>query len=401
MDYCDVQKYLDSVGRMGSVPGLTAIKALLLELKNPEKNLKVIHIAGTNGKGSTGAFIDKILTNAGLTTGRYSSPAVMEPLEIIRINGKNIGCEDFSEVVTEVKAARERLAEDNIYPTRFEVETASAFLFFSRKKVDVAIIECGMGGLLDATNVFEKVLCSVITSISMDHTDFLGDTLEKIAFNKAGIIKDHCPVVTCNRDEAVAKVIEQEAALKKAPLIQVKDAVLSETGSQEPELIFSYEEYENLKCGLKGIYQTVNAAVAIEAVKVLKNNNPLVITDGAHNPDGARVLSETLRYYFSNKKHTFLIGIFKDKDIYGILDEIMDLADNVIVIETPGNIRAADCEYVASIIKERYNINAEPFKDVKDGVLRCLELCTDSVVTFGSLSNIKRIKEIIKNDYRR
>lgn len=139
----------------------------------------------------------------------------MEPLEIIRINGKNIGCEDFSEVVTEVKAARERLAEDNIYPTRFEVETASAFLFFSRKKVDVAIIECGMGGLLDATNVFEKVLCSVITSISMDHTDFLGDTLEKIAFNKAGIIKDHCPVVTCNRDEAVAKVIEQEAALKK------------------------------------------------------------------------------------------------------------------------------------------------------------------------------------------
>ena len=114
MDYCDVQKYLDSVGRMGSVPGLTAIKALLLELKNPEKNLKVIHIAGTNGKGSTGAFIDKILTNAGLTTGRYSSPAVMEPLEIIRINGKNIGCEDFSEVVTEVKAARERLAEDNI-----------------------------------------------------------------------------------------------------------------------------------------------------------------------------------------------------------------------------------------------------------------------------------------------
>lgn len=428
MDYCDVQKYLDSVGRMGSVPGLTAIKALLLELKNPEKNLKVIHIAGTNGKGSTGAFIDKILTNAGLTTGRYYSPAVMEPLEIIRINGKNIGCEDFSEVVTEVKAARERLAEDNIYPTRFEVETASAFLFFSRKKVDVAIIECGMGGLLDATNVFEEVLCSVITSISMDHTDFLGDTLEKIAFNKAGIIKDHCPVVTCNRDEAVAKVIEQEAALKKAPLIQVKDAVLSKTGSQEPELIFSYEEYENLKCGLKGIYQTVNASAAIEAVKVLKNsgygisddnirdgientywpgrfeiihNNPLVITDGAHNPDGARALSETLRYYFGNKKHTFLIGIFKDKDIYGILDEIMDLADNVIVIETPGNIRAADCEHVASIIKERYNINAEPFKDVKDGVLRCLELCTDSVVTFGSLSNIKRIKEIIKNDYRR
>lgn len=428
MDYCDVQKYLDSVGRMGSVPGLTAIKALLLELKNPEKNLKVIHIAGTNGKGSTGAFIDKILTNAGLTTGRYSSPAVMEPLEIIRINGKNIGCGDFSEVVTEVRAARERLAEDNIYPTRFEVETASAFLFFSRKKVDVAIIECGMGGLLDATNVFEEVLCSVITSISMDHTDFLGDTLEKIAFNKAGIIKDHCPVVTCNRDEAVAKIIEQEATLKKAPLIQVKDAVLSETGSQEPELIFSYEEYENLKCGLKGIYQTVNAATAIEAVKVLKNsgydisddnirdgientywpgrfeiihNNPLVITDGAHNPDGARALSETLRYYFGNKKHTFLIGIFKDKDIYGILDEIMDLADNVIVIETPGNIRAADCEHVASIIKERYNINAEPFKDVKDGVLRCLELCTDSVVTFGSLSNIKRIKEIIKNDYRR
>lgn len=127
-----------------------------------------------------------------------------------------------------------------------------------------------MGGLLDATNVFEEVLCSVITSISMDHTDFLGDTLEKIAFNKAGIIKDHCPVVTCNRDEAVAKVIEQEAALKKAPLIQVKDAVLSETGSSEPELIFSYEEYENLKCGLKGIYQTVNAAAAIETVKVLK-----------------------------------------------------------------------------------------------------------------------------------
>lgn len=131
------------------------------------------------------------------------------------------------------------------------------------------------------------------------------------------------------------------------------------------------------------------------------HNNPLVITDGAHNPDGARALSETLRYYFGNKKHTFLIGIFKDKDIYGILDEIMDLADNVIVIETPGNIRAADCEHVASIIKERYSINAEPFKDVKDGVLRCLELCTDSVVTFGSLSNIKRIKEIIKNDYRR
>lgn len=428
MDYCDVQKYLDSVGRLGSVPGLTAIKALLSELKNPEKNLKVIHIAGTNGKGSVGAFIDKILTNTGLTTGRYSSPAVMEPLEIIRINGENISCEDFSEVVTDVIAARERLAEDNIYPTRFEVETASAFLFFSRKKVDVAIVECGMGGLLDATNVFEEVLCSVITSISMDHTAFLGDSLEKIALNKAGVIKPHCPAVTCNHDKAAAEVIEHEASLKGAPLIQVKDIKLSGKFQTEPELIFSYGEYENLKCGLKGVYQTVNAATAIEAVKVLINagygisddnirdgientywpgrfeiihNNPLVITDGAHNPDGARALSETLRYYFGNRKHTFLIGIFKDKDIYGILDKIMDLAENVIVIETPGNVRAADCEYIASIIKERYNINAEPFKNVKDGVLRCLELCTDSVVTFGSLSNIKNIKDIIENAYRR
>lgn len=420
--------YLNSLNSLGSVPGLDSIKELLKRLGNPQNELHVIHIAGTNGKGSTGAFIDKILVTSGYKTGRYSSPAVMDPLEIIRISEQNIDEKDFENIIEQVKASCDGMMADGLnHPTRFEVETAAAFLYFSQQKVDVAIIECGMGGLLDATNVFERVLCSVITSISPDHMSFLGDTIEEIAKHKAGIIKEKCRVVTSNSNKTVLNVLEKRAKQCHTKLVKtgpVENVITDDNFN----LYFSYGNLCEIKSGLIGAYQVENAALAIETVKSLDLNvtdekirkgieltrwegrfekigdNPVFIVDGAHNPDGAGALAESLKTYIHKKNLTFLIGIFKDKDIYGILNKVMCFAKKAVVIETPDNARAMKCKELAKIISDNYDVEVSSFEDVAEGVRHCYEITApdSAIIAFGSLSNLKKIKnEVCLIDNRR
>lgn len=197
MNYGQARAYAVNVSRSGSILGLDSIENLMHELGDIQEQLKIIHIAGTNGKGSTGAYLERVLIEAGYRVGRYSSPAVFDPMEVWRINLQSMSHEEYADIMEQVKCACDRMVEKGMeQPTIFEVETAMAFLYFYQKKCDYVLLEVGMGGRTDATNVIRKPVCSVITSVSMDHMQFLGNTLTEIAQAKAGIIKKDCPVVT-------------------------------------------------------------------------------------------------------------------------------------------------------------------------------------------------------------
>ena len=225
MNYNESMEYMEAIKKYGSVLGLDTIKTLLAKMGNPQDELKVIHVAGTNGKGSTSAFLQSILMESGYKTGRYSSPAVFEYREIIRTDNTYIREEEVADILTYIKSKCNEMVKESLpHPTPFEIETAMAFEYFKRKKCDVVLVECGMGGEGDATNVFKKVLCSVITTISLDHTKFLGSTIGEIARVKAGIIKDNCPVIVSNQTDEAVESIKKIAELKKAPFILCQNA---------------------------------------------------------------------------------------------------------------------------------------------------------------------------------
>ena len=215
MNYGQARAYAVNVSRSGSILGLDSIENLMHELGDIQEQLKIIHIAGTNGKGSTGAYLERVLIEAGYRVGRYSSPAVFDPMEVWRINLQSMSHEEYADIMEQVKCACDRMVEKGMeHPTIFEVETAMAFLYFYQKKCDYVLLEVGMGGRTDATNLIKKPVCSVITSVSMDHMQFLGNTLTEIAQAKAGIIKKDCPVVTILQKAEAMEAIEAEAACK-------------------------------------------------------------------------------------------------------------------------------------------------------------------------------------------
>ena len=268
MTYEEARVYLDKVSKYGSVLGLDAIRGLLHELGNPQDDLKFIHIAGTNGKGSVLAYTSTILSEAGLKTGRYVSPAVLSYLEMIQIDGQWISEGIFAELVEKVQRAVARMAADKkASPTVFEIETAIAFLYFRKMKCDVVVLETGLGGSLDATNIVKNTEIAVFAAISRDHMGFLGDTLEEIAENKAGIIKPGCTVVSASQKPEVRAVIEREAKRCGCPVIYaepekaeiIKEGYLGQT--------FSYKGMPAIQLGLAGRYQIGNAVTAYETVK--------------------------------------------------------------------------------------------------------------------------------------
>ena len=212
MNYEQARAYAVNVSRSGSILGLDSIENLMHELGDIQERLKIIHIAGTNGKGSTGAYLERVLIEAGYRVGRYSSPAVFDPMEVWRINLQSMSHEEYADIMEQVKCACDRMVEKGMeHPTIFEVETAMAFLYFYQKKCDYVLLEVGMGGRTDATNLIRKPVCSVITSVSMDHMQFLGNTLTEIAQAKAGIIKKDCPIVTIMQKAEAMEAIKAEA----------------------------------------------------------------------------------------------------------------------------------------------------------------------------------------------
>ena len=418
-------KYLDSLNKLGSVPGLDSIRELLYRLGNPQDKVKCIHIAGTNGKGSVGAFITEILIKAGYKVGRYVSPAVVEPLEIIKLNNANISEEVFEKNISEISVVCNKMVEDGLsHPTRFEVETAAAFVLFANEKCDFAVVECGMGGLLDATNVIENIACSVITSISIDHTSFLGETIEEIATQKAGIIKSGVPVVMAKSVDSVVDVICKTTSQKAAKLHMASEA--SNLRFNKGNIVFDYKGYDNIEIGLLGVYQPQNAAVALECINVLKENGysvpdeaiykgfkdtgwfgrfsmlgkkPDFIVDGAHNPDGARALLDCIKTYYPEGNLTFVVGFFADKDYKGILDLCMPYCKRIFTIETPDNPRALSSKALAEFIKNNYDVVVSSCDKIEEAVQSAINNTDESgaVIVFGSLSHLAMVSQAYYN----
>ena len=277
MNYEEAMNFIQNTSKFGSVLGLDNIKELLERLGNPQDQLKVVHIAGTNGKGSTLAFLAGIFRESGYRAGRYVSPASFCYEERFRINEENISKEDLCFYMEKIKKISEEMVRDGMsHPTMFEIETALSFLYFLDKKVDVVLLETGMGGRLDATNVVKKPIAVIIASIGMDHMQFLGDTIEKIAAEKAGIIKEGCPVISYNNQESVNEVIKEKAKEMHCKVTFVNSEgirVLSESLNGES---FSYRSsdgrwYEKIEIPLLGRHQINNAALALEALNTIRN----------------------------------------------------------------------------------------------------------------------------------
>lgn len=429
---------IEELKKRGSVPGLDAIEGLLEELGHPEDKLKIVHIAGTNGKGSIFAYLSSILIAAGFKVGRYISPTISYYEERFQINGEYITKDELARLYNIVEEAMKREEEKTgLKPTLFEVETAISFLYFKEEKVDYALIEVGMGGRMDATNVIRHPELTVISSISYDHQAFLGDTLEEIAWQKAGIIKESCPVVLSENSDEVCKVIEQEAMKKKVKCIEIKPTdyeVLSETpyGST---FLWKEQRYETK---LPGRHQVSNAVTALAASEYLfrkdyeKNNarkaiaeeldemnvksaqqggiirtcwpgrlevlkkEPLFYRDGAHNPDGAKKLAAFLQKYFTNKKIIYIMGVLKDKEYKKMLRYLMPMAKEVYVFK-PKNERGLSAQILADTIKEVADVSVTIESDVNAAVFRALDTAKpdDVLVACGSLSFMEEMEDIL------
>lgn len=370
MNYTESLKYLTEAASFGIHPGLGRIEALMEELGHPERACRMVHVTGTNGKGSVVAMIASVLQNTGLTIGRYTSPHLISYTERISVNGSNIPEEDFARAVETVQSASEKIQARGVEaPTEFEILTAMAFWYFRERKVDYAVIEVGMGGLLDSTNVVLPVV-SVITNVAMDHMQYCGNTLEEIARHKAGIIKENVPVVTAAQQVALRE-IQKTAHEKKAKLyFYGRDFSIDSRGNAKVGQIVTVKRKDMPKEQEKGLlfvpffgsYQAVNAAVAAMAVAVIEkqdkrvNENDLreglartrwpgrfevhddvvpIILDGAHNPAGAEALSEALTEKYPAKRRLIVFTSLKDKDTDTVISLLMRKTDKVFLVEAP------------------------------------------------------------------
>ena len=426
MNYLETMDYITSTAKFGSNLGLERTEKILELLGNPHKSLKCIHVGGTNGKGSTTAMINMILMENGYNVGMYTSPYLEEFEERIQINGINIPKEDLSEVVTDVAIAVNKVVLLGLdHPTEFEIITCAMFLYFYKKKVDFAVIEVGLGGRLDSTNVIVPMV-SVITSISFDHMDILGNTLQEIALEKAGIIKREVPVVLYPQVEESLNVIERVCADKGSKLIRVQeDSVLylnTEKFMQHIIIKTKEDNYEIL-LSLLGKHQLLNCAVAIETIEALTKlgvriqkdsiihalkkvkwvgrleimgTEPLVVIDGAHNIDGIRKLKENIDIYFKYNKLILILGILADKQVKEMVDVIASSAYRVIAV-TPRSERA-ELAYELKKVIEKVNKNCECYEDYETAYSRALEFSnkSDLILVSGSLYMIGDMRKIIK-----
>lgn len=427
MTYKEARVYLDKASKYGSVLGLDTIRGLLDELGNPQDDLEFIHIAGTNGKGSVLAYISTILSEAGIRTGRYISPSVNSYLEKIQTDGREIPEDVFTELVEEVKKAIARMeTKGAAHPTVFEIETAIAFLYFKREACRIVVLETGLGGLLDATNIVKTTKMAVFSTISRDHTGILGDTLKEIAKTKAGIIKPGCVVVSAPQEAEVQAVLEERAALLHCPVIFAEPEELKLEKESWKEQRFSYKWLRHAQISLAGRFQIINAATAVEAADLflqkeykipkekreeiirrgLENTrwpgrftciaeHPAVIVDGAHNEDAAIRLRETVEAYFPGKKLIFIMGVFKDKE-YGKIAKIMaPLAKQIYTVELPDRQRSLAAEELKHVL-ELYcgrDCNVTVAGTPEHALESALDRADreDVILVFGSLSYLGRI----------
>ena len=424
MDYQQSRAYIrDAEQYAGGAMDLINIKELMKRLGNPQDQLKYIHVAGTNGKGSVIAYLYTTLMKAGYHVGRYISPSVYSYREKIETEGKPISREKFAEQTTRVAAVIEEMtAEGLAHPTPFEIETAVAFLFFAEEKCDPVILEVGMGGITDATNLITTTELAVLVPISMDHQSFLGNTISEIAEKKAGIIKPGSSVVTIGQETEALEVIKKTGAEAGADVCvaDVSEAEVLEADFTGQRFCYKGEEYT---LSLAGSYQTENAVLALEALRILDergyhttleqrkeglwatrwngrltiiHKDPLFIVDGAHNPAAADMLEDSVRKYFKDRRLFFIMGVFKDKDYPYIIRKLCPYAEQILAIETPDNPRALPAEELAKAIRP-YNANVRAEKNIPRAVEELFEMAgkDDVILSFGSLSFIGEITRIV------
>ncbi|MBR4889935.1 MAG: bifunctional folylpolyglutamate synthase/dihydrofolate synthase [Clostridia bacterium] len=423
MDYKDVTAFINKAKKFGSRLDLTRIAKLCELLGNPQDKCNFVHVAGTNGKGSTSVFIENILIEAGYKTGLYTSPFIYDFNERIQINNIPISDKALISVMERVVLATEEMIEDGFeHPTEFELITAAAFCYFADEECDVVVLEVGLGGILDATNVIGKPLVSVITSISYDHTEYLGETISEIAKNKCGIIKQGCDTVSYpfQKEEAL-EVIKQESDRLSSNL------TISDTSSLEIKKIdlcgneFNYRN-ENYKTSLLGEYQIYNAITAINTAEILQkngykisekcikngiknakwqarfevlNSNPTIIADGSHNADGMKAFVLSAKKLLLGKKVICVFGMLKDKDYSESLKLLSEIADTVIVtevdnprFETAENLKKAAQMFFKDVYSETDNFVA---------MKKAAEIAKDDdiIIALGSLYMMKNIKDAV------
>ncbi|MCC0762628.1 bifunctional folylpolyglutamate synthase/dihydrofolate synthase [Clostridioides sp. ES-S-0006-03] len=430
MKYEEALEYISQTNKFGIRLGLDNIGKLLELLGNPQETLNIIHVAGTNGKGSVCSFISNILRESGYKVGLYTSPYLETFTERIRVNGENIPQEDVARIIGLIKEKIEvMVSQGYAYPTEFEVVTAMAFYYYSEQKVDFVALEVGLGGRYDATNIITKSLVSVITSISLDHTGILGDTIEKIAYEKAGIIKENGIVLVYDQTDEAKDVIKSVCKEKNAKYIEVNfddiNIKKSNINFQIYDCNIMGETYKNLEIMLIGEHQINNSILAMSVLKYLKDikkldniseesirkglittkwpgriekikESPIFIIDGAHNEDGAKSLAKALDKHFKDKKLTLLIGMLEDKDIDGVLDILMPKFSKVVTT-TPNNPRAINSD----ILKEKilkYVSDVTSKHEIEDAVNYTLETSNkdDIIISAGSLYMIGTVRTLVK-----
>ena len=427
MNYAEARVYLDEVSKYGSVLGLENMRELLGRLGNPQDDLKFIHISGTNGKGSVLAYLSTILSGGGYRTGRYISPTLFSYRERIQVDEQKIEKESLAHHVTAIaKVIEEMKAENAGNPTAFEVETALAFLYFKEKDCDIVVLETGLGGALDATNIIKTTVMEVIAPISMDHMEFLGDTLEKIAMQKAGIIKPHTAVVSASQEPDAKKVLDHVCKEGQCSMYMVDPAQITDVLYDVEEQQFSYKNWKNVKITLAGSYQILNAALALEGVEELRrlgyhlseeqvrqglyravwrgrftllSKNPAVIIDGAHNPGAAKELKHSLDLYFKGKDLYYIFGVFQDKDYQEVIRLTAPLAKHIVTVQTPGNPRALPANELKEAV-QAVNPSVEAAQSIQEAVKKSLQLAKkeDAIIIFGSLSFLGEAEKAVKGE---
>lgn len=420
MDFLEAQNYLEKVrSQKGIVLGLDTMRHLMAKLNNPQDKVKFIQVAGTNGKGSTAAYLTSILSEAGIKVGRYTSPAVFSSTEQYFACGSCISESEYAKGMTAVAEAAASL--DGETPTAFEQETALAFWYFAQKGCELAILEAGLGGDMDATNIVTTTVCSIITSISMDHCRILGNKISEIAAHKAGIIKPGAPVICIEQKEDAMEPIRAAAKAADTPLYEVHRDEVRQIFSDKRESIVFFREFENLHLKMLGSCQPENAALAVQAASVLSRSYPIekkhiydgiektrwggrfelhsgspdIILDGAHNPDGIRRLRESVNQMFGAVPICYVCGVLADKDYEKEIEILFGRASNVFTV-TPPSPRAMKSTDLKAAIKKRFSQLKVISFDSEDGIEKAMEAAVSQnnpVVVCGTLTILARVKE--------
>ena len=423
MNYNESIEYIHGISWTFCKPGLERIEELCALLGEPQRGMRFIHVAGTNGKGSFCSMLSSVLCESGIKVGLFTSPYIRFFNERMCVNGQPISDDELADITTYVRPFADKM---NDKPTEFELITAIGFEYFKRQKCDVVILEAGMGGRLDSTNVIREPLLSVITGIALDHTAFLGDTVEKIAAEKAGIIKDGRPVLYGGEDLSAAAVIRDTAKKNGSPYYDVDYSLLKVKSATLDGTVFAFGEWKNLSIKLLGSYQPRNASLVVSAVDILRreglniseetvrkglenaswsarfeiiSKEPLTIFDGAHNPQGIDSAVESIKRYFGEQRVYVLTGVLKDKDYMYIASRLSDIGERAFVL-TPDNPRALNAYEYAEVLCQN-GLDAKGFDTLAEAyseAVRCAKRDEKTLVCLGSLYTYSEIIKITNGD---